>query len=555
MSQRKRTISALLNDDKKPTTIRPSRKTRSVSRILNEEFGEESTSTAKSHGRRQEPCYCSKCKGKLVDIRTKTIHEGKDPDDDQDSEYAQEATNPSPSLEDHNENSDGDDEISDNDENLIQRMEMVETEDDFPTILPRQRSRRYASKQTKISEEVPELFTTDDELNTNSESEGNSDNNNDNDNEYNEIFEDYSQPQFQDQIQIDSETTANSQFLWIILWIMRFRKRFNIPETAIESLIQFVKLILTEIGGSDFSEFPGSLYLARNILGLKDQHHSFTACPNCHKLYNKKEVEEFRQDGNLAIMKCNHVEFPNSKAKKSKQCQAPLSEKSSLLHGRISIRSEKIFPFASIIKQLTSMYCRHGFEKNLRHWSERKQFDNILTDIYDGNVWKNFKETTDENSPRFFRSDVADSHLGLMLNLDWFQPYDGTIHSTGAIYAVICNLPRDIRFQRENLLLLGLLPGPHEVSLHKINHYLAPIVSELESLWSGVTLNRTNEFSGGRKIRVALILVSCDIPVARKICGHISALSACCKCKKKANYENHKHNFAGMDNTDEWFID
>ena len=80
-----------------------------------------------------------------------------------------------------------------------------------------------------------------------------------------------------------------------------------------------------------------------------------------------------------------------------------------------------------------------------------------------------------------------------MLNLDWFQPYDGTMHSTGAIYAAICNLPRDIRLRRENLLLLGLLPGPNEVSLHKINHYLAPIVNELQSLWNGVTLH-TNEY-------------------------------------------------------------
>ena len=71
----------------------------------------------------------------------------------------------------------------------------------------------------------------------------------------------------------------------------------------------------------------------------------------------------------------------------------------------------------------------------------------------------------------------------------------------------ICNLPRDIRFRRENLLLLGLLPGPNEVSLHKINHYLAPIVNELESLWNGVTLN-TNECPEGKRIRAALILVS-----------------------------------------------
>ena len=103
----------------------------------------------------------------------------------------------------------------------------------------------------------------------------------------------------------------------------------------------------------------------------------------------------------------------------------------------------------------------------------------------------------------------------------------------------ICNLSRDIRFKRENLLVLGLLPGPNEVSLHKINHYIAPIVNELLSLWSGVTLNHTHEFSDGRNIRAALILISCDIPAARKICGHISALVSCHRYMKRANYEDH----------------
>ena len=76
-----------------------------------------------------------------------------------------------------------------------------------------------------------------------------------------------------------------------------------------------------------------------------------------------------------------------------------------------------------------------------------------------------------------------------MLNLDWFQPFDGTSHSTEVLYAAIYNLPRDIRFKRENLLIISILPGLNEVSLHKINHYMAPMVDELESLWSGMTLN------------------------------------------------------------------
>ena len=99
--------------------------------------------------------------------------------------------------------------------------------------------------------------------------------------------------------------------------------------------------------------------------------------------------------------------------------------------------------------------------------------------------------------------------------------------------------------------MFGILLRPNEVSLYKINHYLAPIVNELESLWDGITLNQTYECIEGKKICAALILVSCDIPAARKICGHVSALVACHICEKKANYENHQHNFAGMNDMNE----
>ncbi len=114
-------------------------------------------------------------------------------------------------------------------------------------------------------------------------------------------------------------------------------------------------------------------------------------------------------------------------------------------------------------------------------------------------------------------------------------------------------MPRDIRFKRENLLTLDLLPKLNEVSLHKINHYLTLIVDELEFLWDGITLNRTYECQGGKYIRAALILVSYDISAARKICGYVLALVSCHLCKKKANYKNWQHNFAGMDDLEEWF--
>ena len=68
------------------------------------------------------------------------------------------------------------------------------------------------------------------------------------------------------------------------------------------------------------------------------------------------------------------------------------------------------------------------------------------------------------------------NHLGLLFNLDWFQPFTYTQHSTGAIYASIYNLPKSERNKPENIIYLGFLPGPKEVGLERINHYLAPIV-------------------------------------------------------------------------------
>jgi len=220
------------------------------------------------------------------------------------------------------------------------------------------------------------------------------------DNEPNEIFEDYSCPPLESFYDANvTHTIHNDRFLWILLWIMNFRKRFNIPETATESLIKFMKLVLNEIGGDDFSTFPDSLYMARNKLGLKDQFQALVPCPKCHKLYEKDEVENFRQGVTPAIMKCRHVEFPNSSTRWLNLCQEPLSRLTKSLDASIIIRPELIYPFAGINNQLATMLRRSGFESSLRHWATRSKMDNILTDIYDGEVWRTFK---DDDSTVFF---------------------------------------------------------------------------------------------------------------------------------------------------------
>lgn len=54
------------------------------------------------------------------------------------------------------------------------------------------------------------------------------------------------------------------------------------------------------------------------------------------------------------------------------------------------------------------------------------------------------------------------NNVCLAINIDWFNPYDDTAYSVGAVYLVVLNLPRLERFKIQNVILAGMMPGPHE---------------------------------------------------------------------------------------------
>ena len=48
------------------------------------------------------------------------------------------------------------------------------------------------------------------------------------------------------------------------------------------------------------------------------------------------------------------------------------------------------------------MYRQLNFETSLRQWTNRQRFDNIMTNIYDGEVWQTLKKSSQEDSANFF---------------------------------------------------------------------------------------------------------------------------------------------------------
>ncbi len=132
-----------------------------------------------------------------------------------------------------------------------------------------------------------------------------------------------------------------------------------------------------------------------------------------------------------------------------------------------------IFPITNIKCRLQQLYNKKGFEELCQKWTDRPNNDQELIDIYDRRIWKTFKNSDNQ---LFFRQQVSDSHLGIMLNLDWFQPYNNSQYSVGVMYGIICNLPRSERFKTSNIITLTVIPGPDKPKLHQLNYYLASVI-------------------------------------------------------------------------------
>ena len=115
-----------------------------------------------------------------------------------------------------------------------------------------------------------------------------------------------------------------------------------------------------------------------------------------------------------------------------------------------------------------------------------------------------------------------------MLNIDWFNPFVRGQYSVGAVYLTLLNLPRTLRYKKEYMILVALLPGGKEKE-HDLNKLLEPLVDELLELLGGVLFTSP---SGNVRIRAFLHLVSCDLPAARKLCGFKSHNYCCSRCIK-----------------------
>ena len=142
----------------------------------------------------------------------------------------------------------------------------------------------------------------------------------------------------------------------------------------------------------------------------------------------------------------------------------------------LNCTSKKVYCYNSIIETLKLFLQRHGFTSRCELWRarERTSIANLLSDVIHGTVWRDFKGP-DGSSFMSHQRNIA-----LMMNVDWFQPFKHSPYSVGVIYLALINLRREERYRRENIIVVGIIPGPGEPS--SLNPHLVPVVSELKEL-------------------------------------------------------------------------
>ena len=266
----------------------------------------------------------------------------------------------------------------------------------------------------------------------------------------------------------DDDADVSSVVYMIMVFLLKWQYMFNISDNALSVLIKFlhkfiliiIKLAKTKDDITSFTkDIPTSLYAVRKHAGLNNKSFKmFSSCPICHTI-----------NSNLDTKICRNIQFPANP--NSSICNSNLL-KTVKKKDNIQLKPFKIYLYQPIKSSLSFNFQREGFIEAIGHWKVRSENmpDDWMGDVYDGEVWKELKQAGFFDSPY---------NLAVTLNVDWFQPYQRVKDSVGVLYLCIANLPRSLRCKQENVILVGIIPGPKEPKL-TINSYLAPLVDELK---------------------------------------------------------------------------
>ncbi|KEP49798.1 transposase family Tnp2 protein [Rhizoctonia solani 123E] len=190
------------------------------------------------------------------------------------------------------------------------------------------------------------------------------------------------------------------------------------------------------------------------------------------------------------------------------ECQTPRLNAAGAPH--------KTFSYIPLIPQLRALYCSLQMCKAMRYRHNFKRHDITIEDLFDSDRYCELLDmyvTVDgEQKPYKFFADWRD--IALALSTDGMCPFKRRKNSCWPLILVNLNLPPEERTHLENLICVGVIPGPK--SPKNLGSYLWPLMEELLQLASGVSATDVSTqklFS----LRAYLLSVFGDIPAITKL--------------------------------------
>ena len=214
---------------------------------------------------------------------------------------------------------------------------------------------------------------------------------------------------------------VNSLLFWLLYFLLLWQATCHLSDNGLVWLLKFLiswlKVLAVEISSEVFENvllcFPGSLYLVRQFLNLdRDDFSKFVVCPKCTKLYKYDSCLEM-VNGRQVAKKCTNTYYSR---RKKMVCSASMATKVTLQSGKTCFYSIKYYCVRSIIEELEKFLLRKNCASNCQLWRNREMGADLLADVYDGNLWREFQTVNGIpflQKPRNYGFMLKETHFGV----------------------------------------------------------------------------------------------------------------------------------------------
>lgn len=199
------------------------------------------------------------------------------------------------------------------------------------------------------------------------------------------------------------------------------------------------------------------------------------------------------------------------------------------------------FDYVDLIHRLKLWYSEplraaelKGYVKSLdRERADPDNDDNSKRDIWDGKLIRTLREKGMLD---------RETDLAFTFSTDGVQLFrKGKSHTIFPMMLVCLNLSPEIRFLQDNIILLGIMPGPDKPK--DIDSYLRPMINEFKSLEQGVpgVLDASSPTRSKFTLRAYIVAVTADMPARDDLMGLMgySATHYCNYCNIQGVFKNH----------------